>query len=184
MNDTQALRCGHALRGRRWVTAALLALALAPLACSPGGSSARRASPSATITTSPITTSSSTTSTVAAPSRLDIVATDYEWSGLPDRLPAGTYPLTLRNDGPDVHEIQVFRNTDDLSLPDLFALGPVEMKARVELAGGAIVVPGATSEETTLQLEPGTYEVVCFVPAATDQRPHFEHGMHRTLVVD
>ena len=112
------------------------------------------------------------------------VTTDYEWSGLPDRLPAGTYPLTLRNDGPDVHEIQVFRNTDDLSLPDLFALGPVEMKARVELAGGAIVVPGATSEETTLQLEPGTYEVVCFVPAATDQRPHFDHGMHRTLVVD
>ena len=112
------------------------------------------------------------------------MATDYEWSGLPDRLPAGTYPLTMRNDGPDVHEIQVFRNTDDLSLPDLFALGPVEMKARVELAGGAIVVPGATSEETTLQLEPGTYEVVCFVPAATDQRPHFGHGMHRTLVVD
>ena len=136
MHDTQALRVGHALRGRRWVAAALLALTWAPLACSPGGSSARQASSSATITTSPITPSSSTPSTVAAPSRLDIVATDYEWSGLPDRLPAGTYPLTLRNDGPDVHEIQVFRNTDDLSLPDLFALGPVEMKARVELAGG------------------------------------------------
>lgn len=184
MHDTQALRVGHPLRGRRWVAAALLALTWAPLACSPGGSSARQASSSSTISTSSSTPSSNTTSTVAAPSRLDIVATDYEWSGLPDRLPAGTYPLTLRNDGPDVHEIQVFRNTDDLSLPDLFALGPVEMKARVELAGGAIVVPGATSEETTLQLEPGTYEVVCFVPAATDQRPHFDHGMHRTLVVD
>ena len=77
-------------------------------------------------------------------------------------------------------------NTPVVLVDDTVASGGhlAAAKARVELAGGAIVVPGATSEETTLQLEPGTYEVVCFVPAATDQRPHFDHGMHRTLVVD
>jgi hypothetical protein len=34
-----------------------------------------------------------------------------------------------------------------------------------------------------LDLEAGTYEVVCFIPAAEDGQPHFAHGMHRTLEV-
>ena len=67
--------------------------------------------------------------------------------------------------------------------PYLFDLGPVEMAAHVEEAGGAFVGPGDTSEESVLELEPGTYEVVCFVPSSVDQRPHFDHGMHRTLEV-
>jgi len=125
-----------------------------------------------------------TMSTSVVPERVDIVAEDYEWTGLPERLPAGSYPLTLRNAGPDVDEIQVFENTGGLTLPEIFSLGPVETNTRVRMAGGAIVGPGSTSQETMLELEKGTYEVVCFVPAATDQLPHFDHGMHRTLVVE
>lgn len=67
-----------------------------------------------------------------------------------------------------------FRRTD---------LGPIAFKGHVELAGGTIAGPGGTSEPTMLHLTKGIYEVVCFVPATTDQRPHFEHGMHQTLTV-
>jgi hypothetical protein len=120
---------------------------------------------------------------VPSPDRLDVVAEEFSWSGLPDRLRPGSYPLTLRNDGAEVHEIQVFSNPEHLSLDELFDLGPAEMGNHVEPAGGAIVVPGATSEETMLHLEAGTYEVVCFIPANADQRPHFAHGMHTTIEV-
>lgn len=163
-------------RRHRWVAAALLPLALVPLACG-SDPAADAASP---VTS---TTAGAPTTTLAPPDRLDLVAEDYDWTGLPDRLPAGSYPMTLRNEGAEIHEIQVFKNPEGLGLQQLFDLGPVEMAAHVEEAGGAFVGPGDTSEETVLTLEPGTYEVVCFVPSSVDQRPHFDHGMHRTLEV-
>lgn len=165
---------------RRCAAVALLSLTLVPLAC---GSDPAPAPDAAATPAAPSTTDGSPTTTAAPPARLDLVAEDYDWTGLPDQLPAGTYPMTLRNDGAEIHEIQVFRNPEHLSLQQLFDLGPVEMAAHVEEAGGAFVGPGDTSEESVLELEPGTYEVVCFVPSSVDQQPHFDHGMHRTLEV-
>ncbi|MDQ2677412.1 MAG: hypothetical protein M3Y51_01610 [Actinomycetota bacterium] len=120
----------------------------------------------------------------AAPTRLDIEATEYEWSGLPDELPAGTYPMTFHNAGVEAHEISIFRNTDDRPLPELFELGPEGIKGAVEMVGTLIAGPGAPADgELTVTLTPGEYDVVCFIPAMADGLPHFEHGMHRTLVV-
>lgn len=124
-----------------------------------------------------------TTSTGAAPERLAIVATEYEWSGLPDQIPAGTYPMSFRNDGAEAHEIALFRNPDDVPLEELFELGPVGIKDAVDMVGTLISGPGLPADqELTVTLTPGEYEVVCFIPAA-DGRPHFERGMHRTLEV-
>ena len=167
---------------RPWAALGLLALAVVPLACGSDPAPAPDAAPTATAPSTQDGSPTTTTST-APPARLDLVAEDYDWTGLPDELPAGTYPMTLRNDGAEIHEIQVFRNPEHLTLPQLFDLGPVEMADHVEEAGGAFVGPGDTSEESVLDLEPGTYEVVCFVPSSVDQRPHFDHGMHRTLEV-
>jgi hypothetical protein len=173
-------RAGNTARRRRWMAATLLPLTLAAFGCANETSSPRTSGTSASTTAAPTAVAPNTS---APPERLDVVARDYDWSGIPDRLPPGSYPLTLRNAGSELHEIQVFRNTEKLSLAELFALGPVEMGAHVELAGGVLVTPGSTSDEKVLQLAEGSYEVVCFVPAAADQRPHFEHGMHRTITV-
>lgn len=35
----------------------------------------------------------------------------------------------------------------------------------------------------TITLTPGVYEVVCFLPAASDGTAHFQPGMHLTLTV-
>lgn len=162
-------------RRHRWVVSVLVPLALTPVAC---------ATDSGTASSQPASTDvPSSTTTTPRPERLDVVATEYGWSGMPEHLPPGSYPLTLRNDGAEAHEIQVFENLDGLELDELFDMGPADMEAHVQSAGGAIVGPGATSEATTLELEEGTYEVVCFIPATTDGRPHFEHGMHQTLAV-
>lgn len=176
---TDRVRTGHR---RRWPAAAALALTLTTAACAAEGAADEPASaPSTTV--APTTTAPTTTTAPPPPERLDVVATEFEWSGLPDRLPPGDYPLTLRNDGVEAHEIQVFRNTEGRTLAELFDLGPVDFAAHVELAGGTIVGASSTSEEIVLHLEEGTYEVVCFIPALADERPHFEHGMHRTLEV-
>ena len=132
----------------------------------------------------PVESPTTTTTTTTPPERLDIVATDYEWSGLPEELPAGTYPMSFMNEGAEVHEISIFRNTRDLPLEELFALGPEGMKDAVESVGMLISAPGSPADsEVEITLTPGEYEVVCFVPATTDGRPHFDHGMHRTLTV-
>ena len=83
-----------------------------------------------------------------------------------------------------MHEISIFRNPDHLSLAKLFELGPVGIKDAVEMAGTLISGPGAAADqELTVTLTPGEYDVVCFIPATSDGKPHFSHGMHRTLEV-
>ena len=166
-------------RRRRGAVVALAVLALALAAC--GDDEAGSADPAAT--TAVEAEGVATTEAAAAPERLDVVATDYDWSGLPDRIAPGSYPLTLRNEASQTHEVSVFLNPEELSLDELFALGPVDMGDHVVEAGSALVGPGATSEEATLVLEEGTYEVVCFIPDSGDQRPHYAHGMHRTIEV-
>lgn len=124
------------------------------------------------------------TTTLVRPERLDIVAVDFSWSGLPDVLPAGSYPMSFRNEGTEGHEISIFRNPDRLALEELAALGPVKIKDVVEPVGMLIAGPGNSAEPITVELTPGTYEVVCFIPsAAGDGTAHFDHGMHRTLTV-
>lgn len=180
----------------RWVPCGLIPLLLVPVGCTtdaagpvvtttvsattvPASTQSTSApTPSAVATTIPET---STTSSV--PDRLDIVASEFTWSGLPTQLPPGSYPLTLRNDGTEIHEIRIFENTEGMTLEELFALGPVDIEAHVESAAFVIAGPGATSEQTTVELGAGTYEVVCFIPASSDQQPHFAHGMHATIQV-
>ena len=160
-----------------------VALVIIPAACGDEVDSSSAGTPSATAAHAEHAGAPSTSS-VPAPSRLDIVATEYDWSGLPDELPAGSYPTSFRNDGAEAHEITIFRNPDHRSLDELFELGPAGIKDAVEMTGTLIAAPGtAADQELTLTLTPGEYEVVCFFPATSDGEPHFGHGMHRTLTV-
>ena len=173
---------------RRWIGCAFLTagLALVPAACGDdaAGSSSGGPSTPAAHTEHAEDASTSTAPTTTAPSRLDVVATEFGWTVVPEELAAGTYPLTFRNDGAEAHEISIFRNPDHRSLEELFELGPVGIKDAVESVETVIAAPGTVADEApTITLTPGEYEVVCFIPAATDSRPHFQHGMHRTLVV-
>jgi plastocyanin len=133
-------------------------------------------------TVAPSTSAAPTT--VPVPTRIDIVAKEYEWSGVPDELPAGSYPMSFRNEGVQAHEISIFRNPDRIDLHELVALGPEKMKDYVEEVGMLIAGAGTSAQnEITLELTPGEYEVVCFIPDDRDTKPHFDHGMHRKLVV-
>jgi uncharacterized cupredoxin-like copper-binding protein len=88
---------------------------------------------------------------------LTVVGTEMAFTA-PDRVSAGRYAVTFRNEGTTYHE---------LALKD--PSGAIAMRRSIP-AGQQVVID--------LDLEPGTWELGCFEPG------HYEGGMHRPLVVD
>jgi hypothetical protein len=117
---------------------------------------------------------------------LDIVGADFRFEDLPSELPAGTYELTFTNDGTELHELFVFQNPEGLALEELFELGPQGIGERIvpAMEMPLFAEPGGSAPESvTVELEPGEYQVVCFIPTPTDGNPHFHHGMQATITV-
>lgn len=91
-----------------------------------------------------------------APKPMTVVGTEMAFEA-PDRVPAGSYTVTFRNDGAVHHELA-------------FRAPSGEFTARRSIGGGQSVT-------LEVDLEPGTWELGCFEPG------HYEAGMHRPLVV-
>jgi hypothetical protein len=146
------------------------------------------------------------------PSTVEVVATDFAFSGLPDSVPAGT-KLTLVNDAAtELHELVAFRLPDDeeRSIDELAALPPEQLEPIFAGEPTAVLLapPGgpeiAAVGDGTLT-EPGRYAVICMIPtgvapevylaAAAESAggppqiedagpPHLAHGMYAELVVE
>jgi hypothetical protein len=52
------------------------------------------------------------------------------------------------------------------------------------LVGGASFVAGTTENIVELDLTPGDYALLCFVPDAKDKKPHLEHGMIQQITIN
>jgi hypothetical protein len=169
---------------RRGIGLALAVVALAALA---GCGDDEPGDPAAGAPADPVvtTTETETTTTEAAPHEgpLEIVAADYRFEGLPARVAAGTHRITFENQGTEAHELFLFRNPDGLSLHEIAELGPEGAPEAVDLVTLLVAVPGAAAEPTDVDLTPGEYVVACFIPAASDGRGHFEHGMQAAFTV-
>ena len=88
---------------------------------------------------------------------------------------SGTLTFQTTNDGTLTHEIEVFEGEGDpASLPIEEQVADTEGWTLVDEIED--ITPGA-SADLTLDLEPGTYQVVCNLPG------HFERGMYATLTV-
>jgi uncharacterized cupredoxin-like copper-binding protein len=110
-------------------------------------------------------------------SAVQVSMKDYELTVSPDTAPAGTITLEASSDGPSVHEFEVFEVTGDVDP------GALPVEDDVAITDGLTlidevedVVPGSTAE-LTLELEPGTYAIVCNLAG------HYAKGMHATLTV-
>lgn len=92
-----------------------------------------------------------------------------------DTVSAGTVEFIVRNDGPSLHEIEIFSGAasgDELTVENTVAdTSGLELVDEVE----NVLVDGVT--RLTVDLEPGTYLVICNLPE------HFDHGMWTTLTV-
>ena len=114
---------------------------------------------------------------------LDVEGVDYGFEGLPSEVAAGRVAIRFTNatthDEP--HELVLFRVQDGVteSVDELLALPEEEAAAKMAPVGVVFAdTPGAEAA-TMLDLEPGRYVAVCFIPigGGEDGAPHFTGGM-------
>ncbi|HVX31225.1 MAG TPA: hypothetical protein VHA53_12160 [Nitrolancea sp.] len=92
---------------------------------------------------------------------------------------AGRHVLHVRNAGRETHEADIFRATADAGLAEYIAwaeAGKHGLPPIAPVAGFGDLHPGEEAW-VELPLTPGRYFIVCQVPAAADERPHYKHGM-------
>ncbi|MGI9624348.1 MAG: hypothetical protein ACR2PK_16060 [Acidimicrobiales bacterium] len=129
---------------------------------------------------------------------LDVVAIDHEFQGLGGSYPEGPYGLRMTNSGAEVHEMAVMRIDDDETRPiSEIATLPQEEAAQVtEYVGGSVACPGQTAEALGVDMTPGRYVLLSFIPLgltpevpATEEAfkalgpPQFTSGMVAEILV-
>ena len=125
------------------------------------------------------------TTTAAAPNVVTITTTDYAFDA-PAEIPAGVTTLRLVNRGPELHHVQLVKLNEGKTMNDVNALLQKPMQGPppswVEEVGGPNTpLPGKESS-VTLDLEPGNYVMLCFIPSP-DGKPHIAKGMVKPLTV-
>jgi hypothetical protein len=115
-----------------------------------------------------------------------IGAKDYAFV-VPGPIPAGLTNLHLANRGKEIHHLLLYRLEQGKSVADVVeALKAAQTGAAfpdwaVPSGGPGGVMPGAESN-ATLELEPGSYAAVCFVPDSAGV-PHVMRGMAQAVEV-
>jgi hypothetical protein len=127
------------------------------------------------------TDSNDTSDESALTPRVTVLASEYSYQ-MPDEIQAGTATLTLRNEGAEPHHAQLARLKPGVTQEQLMARLRQDPEGAVasllSFTGGPASVPPAGSQEVTLDLAPGDYVMLCFVPSA-DGVPHLAKGMFR-----
>lgn len=105
---------------------------------------------------------------------------------MPDTLAAGRHTLLVVNDGPQPHELVLFRLEDGRTGDDFMAWVQGGLKGRPPATGegGTVGLESGTSNTIVRDLRPGRYVLLCFVPNSAGQgEPHVMLGMQREIVV-
>ena len=114
----------------------------------------------------------------AAPNMVHVRATEYAFQA-PDTLPSGVTTFHLMNEGKETHHVVLVK----MSFADFQKVNPAGPPPPdlVVLGGPNAAPPGGTAE-ATVDLPPGSYTIICLIPAA-DGMPHMTKGMARALEV-
>jgi uncharacterized cupredoxin-like copper-binding protein len=112
-------------------------------------------------------------------------ATEYAFSG-PSSIPAGLTQINLVNEGHEAHHLFLARLDEGKTVEDVMAVLQQEEEGPepdwVHFYGGVSDVAPGERNSVTVNLDPGTYVQLCFVPDEAGV-PHFAHGMVNTFAV-
>lgn len=112
------------------------------------------------------------------PNVVHVEAADYSFTA-PDTIPSGVTTFHLMNSGKELHQVVLVK----LGLDSLMKLDPNKPPpSDLPIVGGANAAAPGANAESTLDLAPGTYTMICVIPAA-DGAPHFMKGMVKGLTV-
>jgi uncharacterized cupredoxin-like copper-binding protein len=103
---------------------------------------------------------------------------DWDLTVSPGTVPAGKITFSASNEGPSTHEFEIFAGAEDIDLASLPIEGSVANTEGLTLVDEVEDVVSGTTAELTVDLEAGTYAVVCNLP------DHYAEGMYATLVVE
>lgn len=121
----------------------------------------------------------------AAEPDADVVVTlvDYDFQ-LSRPLKAGRHTIRVENNASQPHEIAIIRLNPGKKPADFAAWGmnPVGPQPGTIHGGLSGIMPGSHSF-VEVDLPPGEYGLLCFLPDAGDGKPHFEHGMMKPTSV-
>jgi hypothetical protein len=112
-----------------------------------------------------------------------ISLTDYAFQPTKP-LTVGHHLVLVRNDGKQTHELEIARLLPGKTPADL-AHWAEKMSGRppAHFLGGVSPIAPGKSNDLSLDLAPGHYVFLCFVPDAKDGKPHVAHGMARDFVI-
>ena len=110
----------------------------------------------------------------------DLTLQDFSFLGV-ESLPTGEQVVNVTNAGPQPHEAQVVRLSEGVDVDELIPMftsteppsGPPPFSS---VGGLAAIAPDARAT-MTLDLEPGEYAFLCFVPDPASGNPHVALGM-------
>ena len=115
-------------------------------------------------------------------SDVSVKLVDYNFE-ISKPLTAGHHTFAVTNAATQLHELQLVQLAPGKTVNDL-------LKWIVKPAGpppgsaiGGVAPFTNTTNYFSADLAPGTYALICFVPDAKDGKPHFMHGMARTIKV-
>lgn len=99
---------------------------------------------------------------------VDVLATEYQFGGLPSEVPAGPTVIRLTNEGEELHEIVLVQRLEGTTetAEELLALPEEEAFSKVAFINAAFAMPGE-SGAFVADLAPGDYIAVCFIPVGT-----------------
>lgn len=131
----------------------------------------------------PFTVTAATAPSAPAPvADMTISLSDYAFQ-LSTPLKSGDHTFAVKNTASQMHEVELLRLAPGKTVADLLSwlskpAGPPPASA----VGG--VSPFTTDTVYfNASITPGNYALICFVPDAKDGKPHFTHGMTKTITV-
>ncbi len=111
-----------------------------------------------------------------------VTAVDYAFQGIPEEVPAGKVAFEFTDKGESAHEMIILELGDGADLDQLLASDQEPPEDQAKQVGATFASPGGDPTYANVDLEPGRYAVVCFLPGPGG-KPHFSLGMKQTFVV-
>ena len=129
------------------------------------------------------TVTPSASNAMAPAANVNLALVDYAFN-FDKPLTAGRHTIKVTNPAPQDHEIQLIQLAPGKTLADMqrwiqTMQGPPPGKAVGGIAG---MKPGTTNY-FDVELTPGEYVAICFIPDSKDGKPHFQHGMAKQFTV-
>ncbi len=118
------------------------------------------------------------------PADVTIKLTDYAFN-LSKPLVAGSQMIQVENGGHQAHELVLARLAPGKTIKDIerWEKGGEKGVPPVGALGGIAPMDVGEVGQFTVELTPGDYALICFVPDAKDGKAHLIHGMVKAITV-